>query len=330
MAVEFGLLLPHFGLLAKRERVIDQAPQLEEWGFDAVFVRDHLTFQPHAFEGKSTTFYEPFTTLTAVAALTRRLKVGTATVIPFRHALVTSQLFGGVSMVAGPGRLIVGVGAGTPQKPFDATGFPFEKRFQAVREMVDIFRLTWSQEHVSYQGEVYRFEDVTIDPHPPADTPIWYGGASSLAIQRALEYADGWFPGRLPFTAFERMSKRFRRGAEGIGRPMRLGIIPNFSIDVNRQTALQKVEASLPGMFEEARRKNWKGLSFETVDDIEGMIIYGSPADCVRGVQRLIDLGADHVVFDLRLRPEEYDEQLKLVATEVLPALRERNAAVAS
>lgn len=321
MATQIGILLPHFGYMANKERVIDKAPQLEEWGFNSVWVRDHLMFQPHEFEPQSTTFMEPFTTLTAIAAITKNLIVGTATVIPFRHPLVTSQLYGGLSAVAGPGRVIAGIGAGTPKKPFQATGQSWDQRVQMVKELGEILKLTWSQPNASYKGEIWEFEGVTIDPHPPADTPIWYGGSTPASVRRALEYCDGWFPGRCPMKTFDKLLARVRKGGEEQGRKMGVGIIPVISVDKNREAALEKV--NVEGLLEEGRsRKFWDG-PFETADDLEGILIAGSPEDCINEIKKFIDRGVDQLVLDFRMRPSDYDDQVAWVARDILPAVKE-------
>lgn len=324
MATQFGVLLLHFGATATRERVIDFAPQLEAWGFDSVWTRDHLMFQPHGFEKPSTVFFEPFSTLTAIATITKRMIVGTAMAIPFRHPLVTSQLYGGVSLVAGPGRLIAGLGAGTPRKPFLATGIPFEARFQAVKELAEILRLTWSQQNVSYQGQLYQFEGITIDPHPPADTPIWYGGSTPAAVRRALEFADGWFPGRCPLKTFDKFLARLRQGGAAQGRKMGVGIIPIISLARTREEALVRI--NLEGLLGEAReRKFWDG-PFKTAEDLRGLLIAGSPDDCIQEIKEFIDRGVDQVVLDFRLRPDDFEQQTAWIAKDVLPALKEMAA----
>jgi alkanesulfonate monooxygenase SsuD/methylene tetrahydromethanopterin reductase-like flavin-dependent oxidoreductase (luciferase family) len=320
----FGVLLLHFGHTASRASVIDTAPQLEAWGFDSVWVRDHLTFQPHGFERPSTVFMEPFSTLTAIATITTRLVVGTATIIPFRHPLVTSQLFGGVSMVAGPGRVIAGIGAGAPTLPFAATGLPYEDRFDAVKEMAEILRLTWTQPRASYEGRLYRFEGVTIDPHPPADTPIWYGGSTPASVRRALEYCDGWFPGRCPLRTFDRYLARVRAGAEEQGRTLGVGIIPCISVARSREEAVAAVDVE--GLLAEARsRRFWDG-PFETVDDLEGILVAGTADDCAAQLQQFVERGVDQVVLDFRLRPGDVDDQVARVAEDVLPRLRPSGA----
>ncbi|HUY74103.1 MAG TPA: LLM class flavin-dependent oxidoreductase [Candidatus Dormibacteraeota bacterium] len=328
MTTEFGVLLLHFGHTASKEAVVDQAPQLEEWGFNSVWTRDHLEFQPHGFEKPSTIFMEPFTTLTAIAAITTHLKVGTATTIPFRHPLVTSQLYGGLSAIAGPGRVIAGIGAGAPKKPFTATGIPYDQRFTAVKELAEILRLTWSTPNASYQGEMYQFENVTIDPHPPADTPIWYGGSTPASVRRALEYCDGWFPGRCPLKSFDKYLARVRKGAEEQGRHVAAAIIPCISIARSREEAVAAVDVE--GLLEEAHeRKFWDG-PFETADDLDGILIAGTPDECIGEIKKFVDRDVDQLVFDFRLRPDDYKEQVAWLARDILPAVRELAAAKAA
>jgi alkanesulfonate monooxygenase SsuD/methylene tetrahydromethanopterin reductase-like flavin-dependent oxidoreductase (luciferase family) len=321
VSTKFGILLPHFGHMATKERVIDAAPNFEARGLDSVWVRDHLMFQPHGFEIPSTTFMEPFTTLTAIASLTSHLVVGTATVVPFRHPLVTSQLFGGVSFVAGPGRLIAGIGAGAAKKPFEATSQTFEDRVSRLEEFAEILKLTWTKSNVSYSGQIYQFEDITIDPRPPADTPIWIGGSTPAAIRRSVQYGDGWLPGRCPLKIFNKLLRRLRAANEDNRRALGVGIIPTISIAKDRESALSKV--NVEGLLNEARARSkfWDG-PFETADDLEGILIAGSSDDCVEQVNKFIELDVDHLVFDLRVRLDDFDNQLNWLLDEILPEVK--------
>ena len=118
--MKFGLLLPHFGEHASRRNVIDGARLAEQVGFDSVWVRDHLVFEPHGeMEKPDRTFYDALTTLTAIGAVTERLELGTGSLIPFRHPLVTALMAGTITQLVGP-RLILGFGAGTFDHEFDA------------------------------------------------------------------------------------------------------------------------------------------------------------------------------------------------------------------
>src|SRR5207249_4399226 len=75
----FGLLVPHFGLEADQDLLVDGARLAESLGFDSLWVRGHLVFHPHGMEGTDRTFVEPFITLTYLAGVTDKIGLGAAT-----------------------------------------------------------------------------------------------------------------------------------------------------------------------------------------------------------------------------------------------------------
>ena len=88
MATKYGLLLPHFGEFADRDRLLEGSKLAEDLGFDSVWVRDHLIFEPHGeMEKPNRSFYEALTTLTAIGAVTDKIELGTGSLIPFRHRI---------------------------------------------------------------------------------------------------------------------------------------------------------------------------------------------------------------------------------------------------
>jgi probable F420-dependent oxidoreductase len=298
---------------------------MEEVGFNSVWVRDHLAFRPHAFEGQSTLFLEPFTTLAAIAALTKKLVVGTATIITFRHPLVTSQLFGTLAYIA-KGRMIAGLGAGSARKNFDAVGLPFEKRGPIIDEMLQILRLSWTQENISFHGEIFNFDNMTIHPRPAADTPIYYGAMSEFALRRAVKYCDGILPQRTPFIVLDRQIAYLRELEEKEGRKKRCGVIyfPLSSIDRDSKRAYQRigVERLVQYVGEMIQQKKWEDVS-ATEKGLEGAIIAGSPQQCVDQVGKLQERDLDEIVFDLRNTFDEWENALELLATSVLPHFKE-------
>jgi alkanesulfonate monooxygenase SsuD/methylene tetrahydromethanopterin reductase-like flavin-dependent oxidoreductase (luciferase family) len=129
-------------------------------------------------------------TLSVIAGLTHRLKLGTAVTIPYRHPLVTAQLVGSLCWASG-NRFEFGVGPGTPRKPFVLTGVPYPDRIRRCRETVEVLRAVAAGPDAAYHGDGVSFDDATIDPAPPRDLVVWYGGGSSAWIRRAVRYADG-------------------------------------------------------------------------------------------------------------------------------------------
>ncbi len=83
----YGVLLPHFGQAASREHLVAGAKRIEARSFDPVWVRGHLVFRPHAFEGTDPTHLEPFVVLSAAVAVTDHVILGTASLIPYRHPI---------------------------------------------------------------------------------------------------------------------------------------------------------------------------------------------------------------------------------------------------
>lgn len=142
-------MLPHFGEYANRELILEGARRAEEQGFDSVWVRDHLLFEPHGeFESPNRVFYEPLTVLTAIGAVTERITLGTGTLIPYRHPLVTAFSLATMTHMVGP-RLIAGFGAGTFDHEFEAVGLGGIFRPELVESNKRIFDLVFSQDDVT-------------------------------------------------------------------------------------------------------------------------------------------------------------------------------------
>jgi len=325
--VKFGLLLPHFGRECTHDRIFKQISYIEEAGFNSVWVRDHLMFQPHEFEGKQDSiFLEPFTTLAGLAALTKKIQLGTATVVTYRHPLVTSQLFGTLSYIAN-GRVIAGIGAGTPRSPYDAVGLPYEKRGKVVDELIEILKKTWTEKDVSYNGEIYQFKNVTLDPVPPTGTPIYYGGHTPPALRRTAKYCDGWLPQRTPFLVLDQLIDRLRIEEENYNRsdkPVKISYFPLSNIDKNSQVAKEEIsfDKLLNNLGHMIVEKGWDkfGMSEAKEENLDGVYIAGSPNEVIDQIQPFIDRGIDEIVFDLRNTFNLWEEKVELLSTYVLPA----------
>ncbi|HXG39522.1 MAG TPA: LLM class flavin-dependent oxidoreductase [Candidatus Limnocylindrales bacterium] len=311
-----GLLLPHFGPGSTYERLWDLGSRLADLGFHSAWVRDQLGFRGLGFESRSAHFVDPFIALAGVAARSD-IVVGTATLTPIRPPVVTAQLVGSLAYLA-RGRLVLGVGLGGQPRAFELAGLRYADRAAHFRELVEVIRAT-ARPNASYRGPFTRFDDLTLDPAPPADLPIWYCGTSPGAIRRALRYADGWFPGRCPFVVFDGLLETLRAEAAALGRPMSVGIVPLLSPGRTRGEALERV--NLPALLAEAREKPGWEVPFETADDLRGALIAGSADDILVELGEFRRRGVDEVVLDLRQRMDVFEPTLELLAREVLPVL---------
>ena len=324
--------MPHFGADAGRDKIIEGSRRAEQLGFDSVWVRDHLVFHPHGMEGTDHTHVDAFVVLAAVGAVTTKIKLGTGSLIPHRHPLLLAMMLNSLAYMVGD-RLVLSFGLGTFQQEFDALGIGEWPRDELVREQVAILRKACSGDHVSWEDKFYRFHDVGFKPKYPSKLEIWYAGATPASVRRALEYCDGWLPGRITLATYRKRTEKLRSEAAAQGRPrLHEGCIPITSIDVDRKTALEKVNVA--GLIENAnKQKFWvkpASGSFTKWEDLEGSFIVGSPDDVVRDVEEYLEIGIDHIVFDLRFRYDEWDRSIELLGKEVLPRLRKLQATTGS
>ena len=324
--MKFGLLLPHFGEEASKEKLLEGSRMAEERGFDSVWVRDHLVFEPHGeMEKPDRTFYDALTTLTAIGAVTDKIELGTGSLIPFRHPLVTALMAGTITQLVGP-RLILGFGAGTFDHEFEAVGMGDLNRVELVRSNAEILKRVFTENDVTYDDGVFSFENVTIEPKPVGGRiPFWYCGATPRSARLAVEYADGWMPGRISLGTMAKRIDTMRELSAEQGKKMpTVAVIPPTSIEATREEALQHV--NIPGLLAWANKAKFAvkppSGSFETVEDLEGQLIVGDPDDAVREIRKFEALGVEHLVFDFRFKFDRFFEQIELLGTEVLPKLR--------
>ena len=320
----YGVLLPHFGPHAGRERLLNGTKRIEELGFDAVWVRDHVVFHPHAYEDPDLTHVDPFVVLSALAGVTERVVFATATLIPHRHPIHLALLLGSLEFIAGEGRVLAGWGIGANDSEFQAVGLGGIDRRKLVPEQIAAIRLLWEGEPVDFEGETYSFKDIAIRPIPasPTSIPMWYGGGSKAAARRAVEYCDGWIPGRMPRRDIrERVARMGRLSAEAGRAVPTPGVIPYVSPGRTVEEAASHF--NLEELLSTTARQYLPPESgeFRTLEDLDGAAIAG-PADVIiEEVRAYQSSGIDHLVFDFRTRFTNFEECVEMVGQEVLPEL---------
>jgi alkanesulfonate monooxygenase SsuD/methylene tetrahydromethanopterin reductase-like flavin-dependent oxidoreductase (luciferase family) len=324
MTTRFGLLVPHFGEDADQERLLEGARLAEALGFDSLWVRDHLVFHPHGMEGTDRTFIEPFVTLAFLAGATSRIGLGTATVIPFRHPVYLAYSIGSLSWLSRR-RFDLGIGAGNFQHEFDVIGLGDADRPALMREQVEIARRLWSGASVEHHSDTYDFSDVDLKPTPVSPVPVWWGGATPASARLAVDFCDGWLPGRITFPTYERRREQIVERCEEQGRPLIMtGAVPVTSVAATREEALRQL--NVPGLIRNANNQRFwlkpPSGEFTRVEELDGSILAGTVDDVAEGVARYTDIGCDLLVFDLRFRFTDWLDQIRLIADEVLPRAR--------
>jgi probable F420-dependent oxidoreductase len=324
--MSLGVLMPHFGAHASPRRVLDGARLVERLGFDAAWCRDHLLWHPHGHEeGGDITFLEPLVTLAAIGAVTEHIVVGTSVLIPVRSPLRLAQEYATLAHLTG-GRVVLGVGAGHEKAELVASGVDPARRRQTVIETVEIVRRVWSGDHVSYDGEIFHIDDITIRPRPTNAIPVLFGGPSRHAVRLAGAHFDGWIAGIIPLDTLDARLAELREHAAAAGRTMFISAVPRMRIERDRATARRNLAPAQ--MFHEFLR-NWEPRpdgQFETLEDFRGAIWAGEPGDIVEAVLEYDRRGIDHFVFDLRDQFARFEETLELIAERVVPQVRAATA----
>ncbi len=193
--MKFGICLP-----IRRDTSLEFNVELgiraESFGFDSIWASDHVAV-PNGQVGRFTQhFYDPFVLLSAIAAKTSKIKIGTSLIIlPYRNPVVVANMVSSLDVLS-KGRVIFGVATGWLKEEFDILGVPFKKRGKRTNEYIEVIKELWENDSPEYQGEYFQFSDFKFDPKPyqKPHLPIWVGGNSEYAMQRAVKYGEGWQP----------------------------------------------------------------------------------------------------------------------------------------
>ena len=222
--MEFGILVPNYGKFASREAMARVSTAAEELGYDAIWVAERLLVPIPANQGWSQinpTAYEPLIALSYLAAITRRVKLGTNIVIaPFRNPLVLARQAAALDQLSG-GRLILGLGLGWMREEFEAVGIDMNERGRRTDEMIDLLRELWEKEKPSFSGRFTEFPPIQFEPKPlQKKVLIWIGGVGDAALRRVVRCGDGWTPTELNLHELKERIAFLRAEAERRKRPL--------------------------------------------------------------------------------------------------------------
>ena len=191
--MQIGIHLPHAGSQATPALIKRHAQRAEALGLSDVWVSEHIIV-PRAQFPRSPLFYDPVLTLTWVAAVTERVRLGTSVlVLPMRPPLPLAKELSTLHNLSG-GRLVLGVGVGWLEPEFAALGAPFHERGRRMDEGIAMMKAVWSQDPVTFDSKYIPSEikDMTMLPHPVSPIPMWHGSRSDAAHRRTVRVGDGW------------------------------------------------------------------------------------------------------------------------------------------
>lgn len=181
------------------------AREAEQRGFESLWLPEHTHIPanrktPYPAGGDLPKEYwhtlDPFGALCAAAAVTERIRLATGICLLIeRDTITTAREAATVDHISG-GRLLFGVGAGWNVEEMENHGTDPKTRFQKLREQVHAVRAIWSDEEAEFHGKLVRFDKIWCHPKPvqKPGPPIILGGLTRGAVDRVVEYADGWLP----------------------------------------------------------------------------------------------------------------------------------------
>ncbi len=184
------------------------ARMAEERDFESLFLPEHTHIpasreSPYPGGGELPAMYshtyDPFVALTAAAAATERLLVGTGICLVIqRDPIITAKEVASLDRLSG-GRFLFGVGAGWNREEMADHGTDPGRRFGVMRERIDAMKVIWTQDEASYHGRHVDFDRIWSWPKPVQQPhpPIIVGGNGERVLERVVAYGDEWMPNRI-------------------------------------------------------------------------------------------------------------------------------------
>ena len=251
--VKLGLLLPTRGLLLgesapeNADRVLDMARRAEDAGLDSVWVGDSLIAKPRL---------EPLSTLAAVAACTKRVRLGTAVLLAaLRHPVLLAQTMATVDLIS-QGRLVIGAGVGgafndEQRAEWRAAGVSPSRRASRLEEVLEIVKGLGSGQPLDFPGRHFDLERVSMEPLPvqsggvPLLLACHWRAQRDAQFQRAARLGDGLISISDTPEEYAQVVNRVRAIAAELGRdPVRLETVFYLTVNVDPDLAKAESEAN--------------------------------------------------------------------------------------
>ncbi|MGH7396601.1 MAG: LLM class flavin-dependent oxidoreductase [Candidatus Rokuibacteriota bacterium] len=281
---------------------------LERSDVDSIWLSDRLS--------SSAPVPEVMTTLAAIAARTTRLKFGPSVVVlPYRTPVVAAKEMATVDWLS-RGRLFpaVGVGVELPRE-FDASGVSFAERGRRTDEAIRVLRLLWTQDEVTWEGQFYKLDRISIFPKPwQTPPPIWIGGKSEAAMRRTARLGDGWIPSFITPEELRGGVQRVQDLAAAAGRQVledHFGTLINYAIADTEDAALAMARPHIPrGRVDEATMRQCTA--------------FGPVGRLLEKVEEYVKAGASKFILRPLCPPPLMLDQISRMAEDVCPEFHRR------
>ncbi|MCB8981611.1 MAG: LLM class F420-dependent oxidoreductase [Ardenticatenaceae bacterium] len=237
--MKIGLVFPQTEFGNDVAALRDYTQTAESLGYSHILAYDHVLGvnpnRPGGWNGPytyQTPFHEVFVLFSYMAALTTKLEFITGILIlPQRETAVVAKQAASLDVLSN-GRFRLGIGIGWNKVEMEGIGFDFHTRGRRVDEQIDVLKLLFTQELVTFKGHFHNIDDAGLNPLPiQRPIPLWLGGHADVVLRRLARKGDGWLPGyRTAEAAQESLDKLEQYLAEN-GRTLSdIGLEPRLHI----------------------------------------------------------------------------------------------------
>ena len=337
--MRLGLALPHYdtsfaGRPVSWAAVRETALAAERAGFDSVWVSDHLFLDWSKYGGPDTRqgALECWTTLSALAAATERVRLGSLTICnDLRSPALLAKMAASLDLLSG-GRVDLGLGAGWYEPEYEAAGIEYDKpgtRIKRLREAATIIARLLEGEELTFRGDHYEIEGAVVRPGPRQDPrpPIWIGGKGDFLLKTVARVADGWNFSWLGSTdtyrdratAADAACEKVGRDPTTLKRSVGVYLLAGRD-DADAQRRYQRlVERTPAGVLK--NRAN--GASAVSWDEFRRDRFAGTVAEVTDRLGELAEMGVEEAILTLGVLPFQVSdlEDVELVGAEIAPAL---------
>jgi alkanesulfonate monooxygenase SsuD/methylene tetrahydromethanopterin reductase-like flavin-dependent oxidoreductase (luciferase family) len=297
-----------------KEQIISLTQYAEALGYDSLSVNDHIVFH--------TSWLDALSTLSAVAASTTRILIGTSILnIVVRNPVVCAKALAAIDILSS-GRLFAGVGPGSYRGDYDACGIDFSERWPRFSEALEILVMLLSSDNnnnsgnsrpFDYKGKYYTLKDVLLTPKPvqKPHPPIYVGSwGSDIGLKRVAKYSNGWMASAYNITPAKFKEKwnfllayRKSLGKNEEEEPFDNSVMTMFGYIHDDK---DKVREVVKEMLSPALRR--------PAEDLEQVLLFGSLDECLRKIRNLVDAGVKRIHFWPVL---DYEDQISKFKTGI-------------
>ena len=208
--MRIGIVFPQTEASSNYSEVKEYAQFSEDIGYDHILAYDHIlganADSRPGWKGAyrhTDTFYEPLILFSFLASITKEIEFATGVIIlPQRQTALVAKQAATVDILSNGG-LRLGIGTGCNEVEYEALNENFHDRGKRSEEQVELLRLLWSKELITFNGNHHTVTDAGINPLPiKQDIPIWFGGMVNAVLKRVARMGDGWLPQGEPDSEF--------------------------------------------------------------------------------------------------------------------------------